>query len=123
MLPIKEIAELHSVDIKHEEMMLPDNTTEQTDVLVKCDLYKPEGEVTMAMSYSSLCPVKKEQPKSLYSLLPPACCTTQHAHETSQVRSQDSLKTTTVHSVPPDEAGIQLKACVYIVFTLLLSFH
>ncbi|KAK7907486.1 hypothetical protein WMY93_016098 [Mugilogobius chulae] len=112
---IKEVAGVNSVVIKHEvKLVLPDNTTEQTDV--KCDLYNSKSEVTKAMSKSSLFSVEKEQPKPLYTLLPPACCTIQHPHETIKMKSQDSLKTATEHSIPPDETGscaAVLLACLF----------
>lgn len=82
-----------------------------TDVFVKCDLHKETtGGATRAVSYNSLCPVENEQPKPLFTLLPPSTCTIHEVHEASQSvvsigRSQESVKTVTVHSLRSDGEG------------------
>lgn len=93
-----------------------------TDVFVKCDLHKETtGGATRAVSYNSLCPVENEQPKPLFTLLPPSTCTIHEVHEASQSvvsigRSQESVKTVTVHSLRSDgedACAAVLLACLF----------
>ena len=69
--------------------------------MVKCDVKKKP------VNFSQ---VEKEQPKPLFSLLP---MNIQQTPEEHQVRSQDSLKSTTVQSLPSDGAGMNSSVYFY----------
>lgn len=75
----------------------------------------PKGKVTRAVSICGPCTVRKEQPQPLCALLPPSmeACTVYEVSQsfTSISRSQENLKTTTVHTEPSDGDGKDTTMC------------
>ncbi|KAM7423210.1 hypothetical protein PAMA_010984 [Pampus argenteus] len=68
----------------------------------------PKGKVSRAVS---VCSVKKDQPQPLCTLLPPVYEVSETF--TSISRTQESLKTTTVHTDPSDLCASILLACLF----------
>lgn len=76
----------------------------------------PTGGVSRAVSICSPCSVEKDQPKPLCALLPSSkeACTVYEVSQsfTSISRSQDTLRTTTVHTEPDGDGKDAKLLCI-----------